>query len=67
MHIHRVTMNLPVELIDRVREEGGVKTRTEAVILALEDYLKARKVESILASAGKLEFAAETAEARHER
>lgn len=67
MHIHRVTMNLPVELIDRVREKGGVKTRTEAVILALEDYLKARKIESILSFAGKLEFAEETAEARHER
>jgi len=41
------------------------KTKTEAVVRAIQEKIKARKVERIRAAAGSLEFTSSAGEIRH--
>lgn len=43
MHTIRTTLNLPTELIKLAQKIFGVKTKTEAIVLALEDVLRRQK------------------------
>ncbi len=61
----RTTITLPEELINELMAEIKAKSKTQAVIKAIEDEIKARKKERIKAMAGKMEFTASAAELRH--
>jgi hypothetical protein len=43
----------------------GAKSKTEAIITAIRDEIRARKKEKIKAMAGKMEFTATANELRH--
>jgi Arc/MetJ family transcription regulator len=60
-------MNLPPELLEQVRAAANVANRTDAVIIALQEYLKRRHRDQVLDQAGKLDFADDLDEIRHER
>lgn len=52
----RTTITLPGDLVDELMAEVGAKSKTDAVITAIRDEIKARKKEKIKAMAGKMEF-----------
>ena len=52
----RTTVDLPEDLLRSVQELTGAKTRKDALIIALEDYRRRRRLERLLEAAGTLEF-----------
>jgi len=52
----RATLTLPSELLDELVPLVNVKTKTEAVIIAIKDEIRRLKVQKIKEAAGKLEF-----------
>lgn len=52
----RTTLELDERLIKELVKVTGAKTKKEAVSRAIEEYLRRRNVEKIIAMQGKLEF-----------
>ncbi len=61
----RTTITLPGDLVNELMAEVGAKSKTEAIITAIRDEIRARKREKIKAMAGKMEFTAPADELRH--
>lgn len=61
----RTTITLPGALVDELMAEVKAKSKTEAVIKAVRDEIRARKKEKIKAMAGKMEFTKSADELRH--
>ena len=53
----RTTLDIPLDLLQQVLRLAGVKTKTEAIVTALKEYIRQKKIEQITQSAGKIEFA----------
>ncbi len=47
--------------------QAGSKTKTETVRLALEELIKQKNIETIIAKAGTLQFASDWKKTRHAR
>lgn len=52
----RTTLDIPEALLDEVQQVAGVSTRREAVIVALDDFLRRQRMKRVLAAAGTLEL-----------
>jgi len=50
----RATLNIPDELIDEVQRLSGQKSKTQAIVTVMEDYVRRRKMEDLLALRGKI-------------
>jgi metal-responsive CopG/Arc/MetJ family transcriptional regulator len=50
----RATLNIPDELIDEVQRLSGEKTKTQAIVTVMEDYVRRKKMEDLLALRGKI-------------
>lgn len=50
----RATLNIPDELIDEVQRLSGQKTKTAAIVTVMEDFVRRRKMEDLLALRGKI-------------
>ena len=50
----RATLNIPDELIDEVQRLSGQKTKTGAIVTVMEDFVRRRKMEDLLALRGKI-------------
>ena len=50
----RATLNIPDELIDEVQRLSGKKTKTQAIVTVMEEYVRRRKMEDLLALRGKI-------------
>ena len=61
----RTTITLDRGLLGALQKETGLKSKSKAVLLAVEDYLRRRKLKKILSRAGQYKFHAMTAEWRH--
>ncbi|MFI5293657.1 MAG: DUF2191 domain-containing protein [Thermodesulfovibrionales bacterium] len=61
----RTTITLPGDLVDELMSEVKAKSKTEAVIRAVKDEIRALKKEKIKAMAGKMEFTKSAEELRH--
>ena len=61
----RTTITLPGPLVDELMSEVKTKSKTEAVIMAIKDEIRARKKEKIKLMAGKMEFTKSAEELRH--
>jgi len=61
----RATLNIPDELIREVQDISGEKSKTRAIVAVMEEYVRSKKVERLLALKGKLsiEYDWEQAEA----
>lgn len=51
----RTTIDLNEELIDDVMKKAGVRTKKDAIVIALKDYLKHKKVEELKGLIGNYE------------
>lgn len=50
----RATLNIPDELIDEVQRLSGEKTKTQAIVTVMKDYVRRKKMEELLALRGKI-------------
>lgn len=50
----RATLNIPDELIGEVQRLSGEKTKTQAIVTVMEDYVRRKKMEDLLALRGKI-------------
>ena len=60
-------MNIPDDLMRTAMSLSRHRTKTETVITALQELIRKKKVEKILASQGKLEFDDTWEKSRHAR
>jgi hypothetical protein len=63
----KTTLNIPEDLIKKAMSLAKHKTKTETVLVALEEYIRKKKIEKILASEGKLQFNDTWEKTRHAR
>ena len=50
----RTSMNLPPELLQEAKAIGGTKTVTQAVIIALQEFIQRRKVHQLIELKGSM-------------
>ena len=50
----RATLNIPDELISEVQRLSGQKSKTGAIVTVMEEYVRRRKMEDLLALRGKV-------------
>lgn len=63
----KTTLDIPEQLIKEAMDISKSRTKTEAVITGLRELIRQKKIERVLASAGKLQFSREWEKARHGR
>lgn len=61
----RATVTLPQDLLTELMALVGARSKTEAVLTAVKDEIRQRKLARIKAMAGKMEFTATADEIRH--
>ena len=52
----RVLLNLPTALAEKVKKESQQKEIRKAIIFALEEYLRKKKIEKLLNFSGKIKM-----------
>ena len=52
----RTTLDIPQHLLVEVQRLSEAPTRREAVIIAMEDYLRRQRLKRVIAAAGELDF-----------
>ena len=63
----KTTLNIPEDLVKRTMKLSKSKTKTAAIITAMEEYVRRKKLEDIISMKGKLRFSDDWEKARHER
>lgn len=61
----RATVTIDKESLDKLLKETGARSKARAVRMAIEEYLRRRKIEKIKSLKGKLEFNMTANEIRH--
>jgi len=61
----RTTVTLPQDLLTELKTLVSARSKTEAVITAVKNEIRRRKLARIKAMAGKMEFIATADELRH--
>ena len=52
----RTTLNIPDELIQELHQLLSEKSKTKAVCIAIEEYIRRRKIEHLLSLPGKIKI-----------
>ena len=52
----RATLCIPDELISEVQRLSGKKTKTQAIVTVMEEYVRRSKMEALLALRGKVDI-----------
>jgi hypothetical protein len=63
----KTTLNIPDDLVKKTMKLSKSKTKTAAIVIALEEYIRRQKLESIISLEGKLRFTNDWEKSRHER
>ena len=50
----KANFDLPMDILDKVVKAAGAKSKREAIIIALDAYLKRKQIEALLAAEGKM-------------
>ncbi len=61
----RATITLPSDLLDELMRMVPAKSKTEAVMIAIKEEIRLKKIEKIKNMAGAMEFVSEAEELRH--
>ena len=62
----RATITLPNELLEELMQIVPAKSKTDAVIKAIKDEIRMKKIEKIQQMAGQMEFIKTAEEIRHD-
>ncbi len=60
----RTTLDLPEDLIKEAQEALGFKSKTDVVIVSLQELIRRKKVSELRALAGKIEMDLDLAKSR---
>lgn len=52
----RATLNIPDDLIAEVQELSGEKSKTKAIVTAMQEYIREKKVKMLLDLRGKIQI-----------
>jgi Arc/MetJ family transcription regulator len=52
----RVTLNIPDELVKEAQKATGAKTKREAIIIALKEVVRKKKIEELISLGGKVQI-----------
>jgi len=52
----RATLNIPNTLLSEVQKIAGEKSKTKAVIIAMQEFVKEKKLEKLMKLKGKVEI-----------
>ncbi len=52
----RATLNIPDDLIIEVQKISGEKSKTKAIVTAMEEYVKEKKIKMLLELRGKIQI-----------
>ena len=63
----KTTLNIPEDLIKKAMFLSKHKTKTKTVIVALQEYVRQKKIERIMEYQGKLQFEETWEKSRHAR
>ncbi|HXX33602.1 MAG TPA: type II toxin-antitoxin system VapB family antitoxin [Thermodesulfobacteriota bacterium] len=63
----KTTLNIPEDLIKKAMSLTKHRTKTETIIVALQEYVRQKKIEKILEHQGKLQFDDSWEKSRHAR
>jgi len=63
----KTTLNIPEDLIKKAMSLSKHRTKTETVVVALQEYIRQKKIAEILGQEGKLQFEETWEESRHAR
>ncbi len=63
--MERTTVTLPKALVREAQKATRAKSQTKAVMIALEEIVRARKISELKKLAGQLKFDSDTADRRH--
>jgi ribosomal protein S17 len=63
----KTTLNIPEDLIKKAMLLSKHKTKTKTIIVALQEYVRQKKIEKILEHQGKLQFDETWEKSRHAR
>ena len=63
----RTTMDLPKDLLEEARRVSGTKTKTSAVILALQQLIDSKKIEKLRALRGTIDLDIDLKKLRKDR
>ncbi len=61
----RTTITLDQNILGNLQRETGIKSKSRAVLLAIEDFLRRRRLKKVLNRCGEYRFDSETADRRH--
>jgi len=61
----RATVTIEKNILDSILRETHAKSKTSAVKIVIDDYLRRKKIEKIKSMKGKLEFDKSAEEIRH--
>lgn len=63
----KTTFNIPDDLIESAMSLSRSRTKTKTVIIALQEYIRLKKIEKVLENEGKLQFENSWEKTRHAR
>ncbi len=52
----RATLNIPDELIAEVQRLTGAKSKTKAIVMAIEEFIRQKKIKKLLSLKGKIQI-----------
>ncbi|GBD96344.1 MAG TPA: DUF2191 domain-containing protein [Nitrospirae bacterium] len=50
----RATLNIPDDLISEVQKVTGEKSKTKAIVVAMQEYIRQKKIKELIALRGKI-------------
>ncbi|HAG51792.1 MAG TPA: hypothetical protein DCL42_10750 [Deltaproteobacteria bacterium] len=63
----KTTLDIPDELLNEAMRLAHSKTKKDSVIIALEDFVRKKRIEEAFEMEGKLKFKKDWERLRHER
>lgn len=52
----RATLNIPDDLLSEVQKISGEKSKTKAITVAMEEFVRQRKIKKLIAMKGKIKI-----------
>lgn len=52
----RATLNIPDDLLSEVQKTTGQKSKTRAIVTAMQEYMREKKIKELIALKGRIKF-----------
>lgn len=52
----RATLNIPDDLLSEVQKTTGQKSKTKAIVTAMQEYMRDKKLKALIALKGRIKF-----------